>query len=226
MVRARGWAVPSKVKKMKRFLFALLLAMVGSESFGDPRPSAVGPPPEEEAVKELLESISGACSRKDFRAFMNCFTPKKAAAMRSKVEDAFICGDVRMEVIEHFILSSDDESVSFGVKYKIGNPEGLVLSSKVVAKRCDGSLKVDSEVIKDVKSTFSLKPPQRVAAVAVGPCPDGRCPVAPCPDGRCPPRAPVAWRAPNPANGGEEAWLPKDIMYTPGPSCANGNCGR
>lgn len=202
---------------MRRLLFVFLLTVVGSESFGE-RPSAVGPPPEEEAVKELLESISGACSRKDFLTFMDCFTPKKAASMRARVEDAFICGNVRMEVIEHFILSSDEDSVSFGLKYKIGDSEGLTLSSKVVAKRCDGVLKVDSEVIKDVRPTSNPRTMQGAIAAAA--------PAAPCVGGRCPPRQMPAWRAPNPANGGEEEWLPRDIMYIPGPSCANGNCGR
>lgn len=201
---------------MRVFIFACV-ALSSLSAIAEGRLSAIGPPPEDEAVKELLDSMSSACSKKDFRTFMDCFTPKKAASIRKVAEDAFICGTVDVEVMEFFVLSSDEESVSFGLKYKMGGSEGAVMSSKIVAKRCDGVLKIDSEIVKSVK--HSNPPPTTVVGrAAANPCANGRCEVRA-------PGAPVAWRHPNPANGGEEEWLPRDIMYVPGPSCANGNCG-
>lgn len=133
------------------------------------------------------------------------------------MEDAFICHDLNMEVLEHFIISSDEESIVLGVRYKVDRSgEGKVFHSKVVLKNLDGEWRIESEQVKKVKAK---DPPAQTFAT-------GRNANPACPGGRCNPPDPQAqWRYPNPANGGEEAWLPRDIGYRPGPSCANGQCG-
>jgi hypothetical protein len=121
-----------------------------------------------------------------------------------------------MDVVDFFLISADDESVSFGLRYflKDSKSEKIMYCSKVVAKKCEHSLLIDSEQVKEKRppsdSYSSSSPP------LAGPKPL-------CADGRCDVNA--GWRQPNPANGGEEAWLPQDILFKPGPSCANGNCG-
>lgn len=194
--------------------FAFLTLASSSLADGD-RPKMVPPPPEEEAVKDLLGTLSSACSEKNFRRFIGCFTPDKASSIRKSMEDAFIChDDLNMEVLEHFIISSDDESIVLGVRYKVDRSgEGKVFHSKVVLKNMGGDWKIDSEQVKRVNAKERQV---QTSFVAQNPaCPDGRCNI-PVPQ--------TQWRYPNPANGGEEAWLPRDIGYTPGPSCANGQC--
>ena len=43
------------------------------------RPKMLPPPPEEEAVKDLLGTLSSACSEKNFRRYIGCFTPDKTS---------------------------------------------------------------------------------------------------------------------------------------------------
>lgn len=202
---------------MKKILF--IIALQTSFAFADePRLGMVGPPPDEDAIKQLLSKVSSSCSSKDFRGFMNCFTPKRAAAIRKTAEDSFICGSLSMDVLDFFLISSDEESISFGVKY-VWSDERLgkvTYCSKVVAKRFGDDWLIDSEQIRNFSSQAAVSATQNVAVQQQKPvCVGGRCAL---PGG--------GWRAPNPANGGEEAFLPKDIMYKPGPSCANGNCRR
>lgn len=201
-----------------RILMSIVLATLASVCLADQeRPRMIPPPPEEEAVKDLLGTLSSACSERNFRRYMECFTPDKASTMRKSMEDAFICHDLNMEVLEHFIISSDEESIVLGVRYKIDKSgEGMVFHSKVVLKNLGGEWKIDSEQVKKVKAK---EQPAQISVAARNPaCPDGRCNLPA-------PQAPkVQWRFPNPANGGEEAWLPSDIGYRPGPSCANGRC--
>ena len=190
------------------------------------RLAVVVPPPEEDELQSLLETVSDSCSKKDFRTFINCFTPSRQSVVRGRMEDFFICGDFKLDVLDHFIISHDGELVVFGLKYEWSSHSGrATLFSKVVAKRCGGVLKLDTEQVRKVAFSEQLVPKSEIAARD---CPGGVCgiPVKDCPGGVCAPPAGQGWRFPIPENGGEEAFLPRDIGYIPGPSCANGNCGR
>lgn len=210
------------LEKTMRTLSLLFAVLAFVPCLADDRPTMKPSSPDHEAVRELMDKISESCSRRDFMNFICCFTPERAASIRRRAEDIFIMGHVNLDVVDFFVISSDEQSLSFGLNYTWEGPGGKVTYySKVVAKRTDDDLLIDSEQIKHKKS---LAPPPSKFAKAD--CPGGMCnvPAPNCPGGVCNVPAPK-WRAPNPANGGEEAWLPKDILYTPGPSCANGNCG-
>jgi hypothetical protein len=178
----------------------------------------VGPPEEDEAIKQLLAKVSKSCSDCDFRGFMDCFTPSKAASIRQKAEHAFICGKVDFDVQDFFVISTGDESISFGIRYFMteGESPKVMYCSKMVAKKCDDSWLIDYEHIRSRSSAA----PKMYAAVNL---PVQQQQQRPLPNNNGQAKG---WRPPNPANGGEEAWLPKDILYMPGPSCANGNCRR
>ena len=201
---------------MRSMIRALVLATLASACLAGERPAMVSPPSDEQAVKDLLGVLCSACSERNFRRYIECFTPNKAASIRKSTEDAFICHDLNMDVLEHFIISSDDESIVLGVRYKLDKSgDSRVFHSKVVLKNVDSGWKIDSEQVRKVKAK---DPPAQTFAT-------GRNANPACPGGRCNLPAPQAqWRYPNPANGGEEAWLPRDIGYRPGPSCANGQC--
>lgn len=184
------------------------------------RIAMVGPPVEEESVKELLGRISESCSKKDFRGFLNCFTAKKASSIRKAAENSFICGSIDMDVLDFFVISHDQDSICFGVRYSWDDSRSgkVIYCSKVIAKKQDDSWRIDSEEIREFRIHSASPSVQAVADRKKADCPDGMCNVRPAAQGQ-------GWRLPNPANGGEEAFLPKDILYMPGPSCANGNCG-
>lgn len=200
---------------MRSLIGAVAFTTLASVCLADgDRPKMLPPPPEEEAVKDLLGSLSSACSEKNFRRYVGCFTPDKASAVKKSMEDTFICHDLNMEVLEHFIISSDEESIVIGLRYKMDKSgEGRILHSRVVLKSVDGEWKIDSEQVKKVDGTR-----RQVQTSFIAGNPDR-------PDRRNLPGPKPQWRFPDPANGGEEAWLPRDIGYTPGPSCANGQCG-
>lgn len=192
----------------------LIVFLLCSSSFAEDRLTMVGPSAENEAVKELLDKLSKSCSEKDFRGFMDCFTPKKASDIKKDAEHAFICGGVTMDVLDFFIISADEESISFGLRYywSEGGSDKVICCSKVVTKKIEDSWRIDSEQVKSrssnssSSSTVNQPAPQIILRHAGAQ------------------QQASGWRRPNPANGGEEAWLPADIMYKPGPSCANGNC--
>lgn len=188
----------------------LAFVFLCSACFAEDRIRVVLPLPEEEAVDGLVKMISSACSRRSFREYMDCFTPERAKLIRRSVENMFICGDAEMEIVDSFLISADDDSIEFGLRYVMMEPSSptRIFCSKVVAKKVGDSWKIDSEEIRSVKNRE--EPPRTIAA---------REPVRPAVNNQ-----PAGWRFPNPANGGEEAWLPKDIGYRPGPSCANGQC--
>ena len=170
----------------------------------------------EDSVEKLLKTVSSACTDKDFRKYMDCFTPKMASSIRKGAEDTFICRDVSMEIIEHFVISSSEDSVSLGLKYVCvdkTSSDKIIYRSKIVLKKVGDSWKIDSEQVKNCSGSGAPQQSQ----------------IAGCVGGNCPTPRPQnqnngGWRYPNPANGGEEAWLPRDILYMPSPSCANGNC--
>lgn len=200
---------------MKTATFALLFFCASLGFCGESRLVMVGPPEEDEAVKQLLSKVSKSCTDRDFRGFMDCFTPTKAESIRKKAEDAFICGKVDIDVQDFFVISSDDESISFGLRYFMTNGDSpkVMYCSKMVAKKYEDSLRIDCE---QVRSRTSSAPPQQTLAAFNQPAAK---PAGDLGQG-------AGWRFPNAVNGGEEAWLPKDILYMPGPSCANGNCRR
>lgn len=192
-----------------RTIFCLAAFLVANSSLSqEVRPTMLAQPPEQDAIKELLDRVSNCCSQQDFRGFMDCFTPSKASSIRKKAEHSFICGRVNMDVLDFFVISASDESISFGLRYVFSEGGSKALyCSKIVAKKVGDSWKIDSEQIKSMTDQGS---PSSSIVVANNPV--------------RPRQADGAWRLPDPANGGEEAWLPPDIMYKPGPSCANGNC--
>lgn len=198
---------------MRKAAFAIFL-FCSSFAFceEDGRLAMVGPPAEDEAVKNLLNKVSKSCSDRDFRGFMDCFTPSKAASIQKRAENAFICGKVDIDIQDFFVISADEESISFGLRYLMiqGDSPKVMYCSKMVAKRYEDSWRIDYEHVRSSESSA----PSRHTAV--------NNPVNPAPKAG----AGQGWRFPNAANGGEEAWLPKDILYMPGPSCANGNCRR
>lgn len=173
----------------------------------EPRLVMVEPPPEEDELALLLDAVSESCEEKDFRTFIKCFVPSRQPAVRAKMEDHFICGDVCLDIVEHFIISHDEDELVFGLKYEWASHSGkATLFSKMVAKRCDGVLKLDSEQVRKVSFSEQLIPRS-----------DGL--FKDCPGGIC------GLPARFPENGGEDMWLPKDVIRVPGPSCLNGNCG-
>lgn len=206
---------------MRTRLFAFFILISPALCWAD-RPTMTGPPPEDEAIRDLVDLLSESCSKKNFRAYMDCFTPKAAETIKKSAENAFICYDMKLDVLESFVISADEETITFGLKYDLSEGSSRkTICSKVVAKRYDSGLKIDSEQIRDIRIAGA-----RIAsALQVRPALQINANVQPCANGQCPPPRPNPIRTfPNPANGGEEAWLPKDIGYTPGPSCANGNC--
>lgn len=210
---------------MRRFAFLAVLFCFAPVVAAE-RLAVVVPTPEEDELQSLLEVVSDSCSKKDFRTFIDCFTPERRSAVRGRMEDFFICGDLGLDVLEHFIISHDGDEVVFGLRYEWSSHSGsATIFSKVVAKRHEGVLKLDSEQVRKVAFSEQLVPKSEAPAKD---CPGGFCgvPAKNCPGGVCPPPAGQGWRFPIPENGGEEAFLPRDIGYIPGPSCANGNCGR
>lgn len=172
---------------------------------------------EDQAVKELLNKMSRFCTDRNFRGFIGCFTPNKASSIRKQMENAFICGTIDVDILDFFVISAEEDSMSFGVRYFLteGESEKVMCCSKMVAKKLGDSWLIDSE---DVRSRSRIAPVNNSFVV------NAKRPAAAAPKRPPVPQAQAGWRHPNPANGGEEAWLPPDMLYMPGPSCANGNC--
>lgn len=168
---------------------------------GAERLRMVGPPPAEEAVRDLMESVASSCNRRLFTDFMSHFTPRQAAAIRSRMENRFVQNDIVMEIQDAIVLSHNEERIVFGVRYAWHEELGLkrLFASKVTAVKVAGSWKIDREEVQ------SQREEAHVAATA------------------------AAHRfefggggvvALNPADD----FLPLDISRRPG-GCANGRCG-
>lgn len=209
---------------MKNLLAFLLLTIPTFSIADDVRITMSDGSSYEDSVEKLLDTVSSACTDKNFQKYMDCFTPKMASTIRKGAEDTFICRDVTMDVLEHFVISSSEDSVSIGLKYICmdrTSSEKITYRSKIVLKRVGDSWKIDSEQVKNCSSSSPSSQSQLVAG-----CANGNCPIPGAQNnGGAPRPQDNGWRFPNPANGGEEAWLPRDILYKPGPSCANGKCG-
>lgn len=111
----------------------------------------IAQPVEQDVIKELLNKASESCDQNDFRGFMSCFTPSRASAIRKNVEHAFICDKVRIEVLDFFVISTQDQSISFGLRYMLANGNSKTLyCSKVIAKKIGDSWLIDSEQVKSM----------------------------------------------------------------------------
>lgn len=206
------------MRKIIFFLFAFFIAnnLLCEE---DERLKAIRLPKEQQIVDDLLKKISWSCSNNNFIEFIDCFTSKKASSIRRKAEDAFICGNVDMEVLNHFIISKEDDLISFGIKYSWSQGiKKIIYCSKIVLKNENENWKIDSEDVRNCYLNDSIdifedeQEPEWIHNFAQ---PNQPAQVAPLKQN---------WRLPNPTNGGIEAILPKDIMFVPGSSCAEGKC--
>lgn len=181
------------------------------------RLTMTGPPAEEEAVKEILEKVSKSCSGRDFRGFMECFTEKKAASIRKCAENAFICGGVDVDVLDFFVISSEEDSVSFGVRYHWSQAklEKVTYCSKMVIKKSGDSWRIDSEEVRS--RTFSDGPSFSSFAANLPP--------QPAANQEQQPQAPRQQQQKDGwlINKGEVD-LPLGAPYKPG-GCSGGRCG-
>jgi hypothetical protein len=136
-----------------RHLLPLILsvsALSGIHSAdGAERLRMVGPPPADEAVKELMESVASSCNRRQFTDFMSHFTARRASAIRGRMETLFVQNDVMMEINDVIVLSHSDDRVLFGVRYCWNEQSAprQVIASKVTAVKVAGSWKIDMEQI-------------------------------------------------------------------------------
>lgn len=116
---------------------------------GAERLRMVGPPPAEEAVRDLMESVASSCNQRLFTEFMSHFTPRQAAAIRRRMETRFVQADIVMEIQDAIVLSHSDERIVFGVRYawnETPRPKQL-FASKVTAVKVAGSWKIDREQV-------------------------------------------------------------------------------
>lgn len=166
---------------------------------------------ENQIIDDLLKKISWSCSNNNFIEFMDCFTSKKASSIRKKAENAFICGNIDMEILNHFLISKEENEISFGVKYILNeDSKKIIFCSKIFLKNENGVWKIDSE---DVRNSYfeSINDSDWIDDLFV-------------PEQQIVPANNENWRLPNPNNGGIESILPRDIMFVPGSSCAEGKC--
>ena len=116
---------------------------------GAERLRMIGPPPADEAVKELMESVASSCNRRQFTDFMSHFTARRASAIRGRMETLFVLNDIMIEIKDVIVLSHSDDRVIFGVRYCWNEQSALrqVIASKVTAVKVAGSWKIDAEQI-------------------------------------------------------------------------------
>ena len=116
---------------------------------GAERLRMIGPPPADEAVKELMESVASSCNRRQFTDFMSHFTARRASAIRGRMETLFVLNDIMIEIKDVIVLSHSDDRVIFGVRYCWNEQSAprQVIASKVTAVKVAGSWKIDMEQI-------------------------------------------------------------------------------
>ena len=131
---------------------------------GAERPRMIGPPPAEEAVRELMESVASSCNRRQFTEFMNHFTARRASAIRGRMETLFVQNDIVMEINDVIVLSHSDDRIVFGVRYCWNEKTAprQVITSKVTGLKVADSWKIDAEQIQskqeEDKATASMRP--------------------------------------------------------------------
>lgn len=167
---------------------------------GAERLRMIGPPPADEAVKELMESVASSCNRRQFGDFMGHFTARRASAIRGRMETLFVQNDIMMEINDVIVLSHSDERIVFGVRYCWNEKSApkQIIASKVTAVRVANSWKIDGEQVQSKRGeadAVATASPQRFefgggGVVVLNPSDD---------------------------------FLPLDIPRRPG-GCANGQC--
>jgi hypothetical protein len=167
---------------------------------GGERLRMVGPPPADEAVKELMESVASSCNRRQFTDFMCHFTARRASAIRGRMETLFVQNDIMMEINDVIVLSHSDDRIVFGVRYCWNEKSApkQIIASKVTAVKVADSWKIDGEQVQSKRGeadAVATASPQRFefgggGVVALNPSDD---------------------------------FLPLDIPRRPG-GCANGQC--
>lgn len=120
---------------------------------GAERLRMIGPPPADEAVKELMESVASSCNRRQFGDFMGHFTARRASAIRGRMETLFVQNDIMMEINDVIVLSHSDDRIVFGVRYCWNEKSAprQVIASKVTAVKVAGSWKIDGEQVQSVR---------------------------------------------------------------------------
>jgi hypothetical protein len=182
--------------------FACCSGLVGIHSAtGAERIRMVGPPPADEAVRDLVESVASSCNRRLFTDFMSHFTPRQAAAIRSRMETLFVQNDIVMEIMDVIVLSNSDDRIVFGVRYCCNEKSApkQVIASKVTAVKVAGSWKLDREQVQSKREegyVAASAPAHRFEFGGGG----------------------MAALHPN------DDFLPLDIPRRPG-GCVNGRCG-
>jgi hypothetical protein len=149
---SRSWYSALSAVGVGQLLAALVCfsGLVGIHSAdGAERLRMIGPPPAEETVRDLMESVASSCNRRLFTEFMSHFTPRQAAAIRSRMETCFVQTDIVMEIQDAIVLSHNDERIIFGVRYAWNETPGQkrLFASKVTAVKVGGSWKIDREQV-------------------------------------------------------------------------------
>jgi hypothetical protein len=190
-------------------LFAAVAALVPVPAGATDRVAVIVPPAGQEAAEALVESLEGACNRGDFIGFIGHFTPAHGRRIRRRMEDIFVTHQPTMDIRRVTLLSEDDATITFGVRYAWhpkDKPEE-VFASKVTARKVAGEWKLDREEVKDVSVTGGDGDYGRNDRVA-GPM--GFNPFNPPADLIDP----------------DLEHLRGDIGIRPGRGCADGRCGR
>ena len=167
---------------------------------GAERLRMIGPPPADEAVKELMDSVASSCNRRQFTDFMGHFTARRASAIRGRMETLFVQNDIMMEINDVIVLSHSDDRVIFGVRYCWNEQSAprQVIASKVTAVKVAGSWKIEAEQIQSKREEDKAVPTAAAKRFEFG----GGGAVALNPNDDC---------------------LPLDIPRRPG-GCMNGQC--
>jgi hypothetical protein len=179
----------------------VVLGLVSRACQGAERLRMTGPPPAEEAVRELMDSVAASCNHRQFTDFMGHFTKRRASAIRDQMEVLFIRTDIAMEILDVIVLSHRDDKIVFGVRYLWSeNPATKqVIASKVTAVEVAGTWKIDGEKVQSKRGEAT-----RGTTVLEHGFDFGGAGVV----------------ALNP----KDDFLPRDIPRLPG-GCANGRCG-
>lgn len=185
--------------QLAALIIALLCGPLPATHAAD-RIQMVGPPPSEEIVKSITESLAKACNSRNVPRFLSHFTSERAGQIRRHIEDLLICHDIALDVREAFVLTASESEIVFGVRYELDDREGfrMVLASRVTARKIDGEWLLESEEVLRRKQEG----------------PQGYSESQPLADNQNGAR-PVA---------GKPDWAPRDVGWIPG-GCAGGKCG-
>jgi hypothetical protein len=127
----------------------IVLGVVSRPGQGAERLRMTGPPPADEAMRELMHSVASSCNHRQFTDFMGHFTKRRASAIREQMEALFIQNDIAMEILDVIVLSHSDDKIVCGVRYSWNEKSATrhVIASKVTAVKVAGSWKIDGEKV-------------------------------------------------------------------------------